>query len=259
MNKLSLLSTVILILSSLYHVDISAQTNETSDFSIQINKVQKYVSISPDQLAEASTLSDLNHYYKSDWVKVYKTVETEVISNGKKQKLITTNSAITPEQKQLIQSADNGSSIDVIVKYLPNNTLSETKVREMDFSFKIDPAKDATCANGEDYLDNYLSQNILTTVTLADIPQYQVAAVNFTVDAQGNVVDAHIAKASNNKVIDEKILKTVCEMPTWKSAEYADGTNTKQDFVLTVGDHYSCTMNLLDIKSEVPPSTKQEK
>ena len=95
--------------------------------------------------------------------------------------------------------------------------------------------------------------------SIKDVPQYQVAAVKFVIDESGQVVDANIAQSTKNKEADQLILKTICNMPKWKSAEYADGTKTKQEFVFTIGDHYSCTMNTLDIKSEVPPSTLLEK
>ena len=81
---------------------------------------------------------------------------------------------------------------------------------------------------------------------------YDVAAI----DENGNVVNANIVSVSRNKDADVLLLKTICEMPKWISAEYSDGTKTKQEFVFTIGDHYSCTMNILDIKSETPPSTQ---
>ena len=156
----------------------------------------------------------------------------------------------------MIESADLGSNIKVIVQYLPDNNLSKSEIQEMDFAFKVDPTHEAKCAGGEDHLNQYIEESIIKKVSRKDVPQYQVAAVKFTINENGNVVDAIIASASRNKDTDALLLKTICEMPKWVSAEYSDGTKTKQEFVFTIGDHYSCTMNILDIKSERPPSTQ---
>lgn len=237
---------------------LSAQDKEISDFTYQINIVQKYLSISPAQLNEANTLSDLNHYYKSDWVKEYKSVQITTMTKGKKSTLTSITDQLTSEQKQAIINADNGSDIEVAIKYSPSNNLSSNDVKKMDFSFRIDPERVATYKDGQDKLDQYISETIMKKVTLEDVPQYQVAAVKFTIDEEGQVIDAHVAQSSTNTNADQLILNTVCEMPKWQSAKYTDGTKTKQEFVLTVGDHYSCTMNVLDIKSEVPPSTRNQ-
>lgn len=255
-------TTIIYSILSLFlgtHYNLSAQSDTLSNISYQINRIQKYVSITPDQLENAQMLSELNHFYKSDWVKEYKSVNTIVIVNGKTQKLETDDNHISDSQKKLIQSADKGSDITVIVDYLPNNQLSSNSVQQMDFTFRVDPKFEAKYHGGKNNLDNYIATNILDKVTIKDIPQFQVAAVNFIVDENGQIIDAHITKGTENKTSDNIILRTVCDMPNWQSAEYSDGTKTKQEFVLTVGDHQSCTMNLLDIKSEVPPSTLTKK
>ncbi len=261
MNTQTHLSKRLLILCGLIIISaitISAQDNEKSDFSYQINRVQKYLSISPAQLEDATILSDLNHFYKTDWVKEYKSVAITVTSNNEKTVFTSTCDKLTPEQKDAISAADQGSEIGVLVHYLPNNNLSDNALTEMDFSFKIDPEKEAIYSGGEDMFDQYIKETILDKVTIKDVAQYQVAAVKFIINEDGEVVDANIAQASNNKEADQLILKTICDMPKWKSAEYSDGTKTTQEFVFTIGDHYSCTMNTLDIKSEIPPSTENK-
>lgn len=250
-----LLLTCIMFLS--IHLAIAQEENQ-DEITYQINRVQKYVSISPAQLKAAKTLTDLNHYYKADWVKEYKSVTTTVLSYGSKKVVSSESNTITKEQKELIRMADRNSDIKVIVTYLPDNNLTSTRAQEMDFSFRIDPAQDACYKGGDAQLDKYMEKHILNKITRDDVPQYQVAAINFTIDEEGHIVDAHIVKATNNKKADQLLLKTVCEMPAWESAKYADGTKTKQDFVLTVGDQYSCTMNILDIKSETPPSISKD-
>lgn len=262
MNSFLRITFLFVFISGILLLDVqslTAQDDETSDFSYQINRVQKYVSITKEQLKSAKLLSHLNHYYKADWVKEYKSVTTSALVDGKTQEIVSKDLHLTDAQKSLIESADRDTDIKVVVNYLPDNNITNNTVAEMDFSFRIDPDFDATYMGGKNQLDSYINSTILKKVTLKDVPQYQVAAVKFVIDEEGRVVDASIAQKTKNKESDELILKTVCEMPDWQSAAYADGTKTKQEFVLTVGDHYSCTMNLLDIKSEVPPSIRKVK
>lgn len=259
MNPLTILSKRVLSLFAIIIMSfatLSAQEDTASDFSYEFNRVQTYVSISTAELDDATVLSDLNHYYKSDWVQEYKSVDLAVISKGQEMIMSSTSDKVTIAQKQLIRSADQGSDIKVLVHYLPNNNLSSRKVQEMDFTFRVDPEHEAECASGEDQLNRYIEESIMNKVSLKDVPQYQVAAIKFTIDEEGNIVDANIAHPSKNEAVDKMMLKTICEMPKWKPAQYSDGTKTKQEFVFTIGDHYSCTMNTLDIKSEVPPSTQ---
>lgn len=245
-------------LCTFYCATSLAQQDTLSDFSYQINRVQKYVSISPVELENANTLSDLYHHYKSEWVKEYKYVKMIATVNDRDEVVTTDNDQVTQEQKELLNSIDMGSEVRVIVSYLPDNNLNNNEVREMDFAFRIDPINEAKYTNGKEKLDLYIKENILSKVTVKDVPQYQVAAVKFTVNEEGHIVDANIESASKTPEADELLLKTICDMPSWKSAQYADGTKTKQEFVLTVGDHYSCTMNTLDIKSVVPPSIQSK-
>ena len=81
---------------------------------------------------------------------------------------------------------------------------------------------------------------------------YDLAAVKFTINEEGKITDAHIFgseyQTSKNEKIDELLLETICNMSTWKPAEYANGTKVKQEFVLTVGNLENCMINLFNIR-----------
>ena len=80
--------------------------------------------------------------------------------------------------------------------------------------------------------------------------QHQLAAVTFVVTEKGEVADAKTFWTSEDEKVDKLLLETICNMPDWQPAAFADGTNSKQEFVLTVGDMKSCVANLLNIRSE---------
>ena len=81
-----------------------------------------------------------------------------------------------------------------------------------------------------------------------------LAAVKFTINEEGQIVDAHVFQSayqpSKDEKIDELLLETICNMPSWEPAEYDNGIKVKQEFVLTVGDMESCVVNLLNIRKD---------
>ena len=79
---------------------------------------------------------------------------------------------------------------------------------------------------------------------------YDLAAVKFTIDEAGRITDAHVFWPSKDEKTDALLLETICNMPNWKPAAYADGTTVKQEFVLTVGNMENCAIHLLNIRGE---------
>ena len=74
--------------------------------------------------------------------------------------------------------------------------------------------------------------------------------VKFTIDEEGNVSDAHVFWDFKDDSIDSLLLEAVCNMPNWKPAKYANGTQTSQEFVLTVGNRENCIIHTLNIHQD---------
>jgi len=231
----------------------TAQDNVVFELGYEINRVSPPVSISKEKLVEAQSLIDLDEYYKSSWVKEYIAVEILASHNGEIKKALSPNDILSQEQKDLMQTADLGTMITVNVQYLPDNNLKHNDIQKMDFTFMVDPETDAAYPYGNQQLKQYLKEQIIDKIPADSFTQYNLSAVNFTIDEEGQITNAQIYNTDlydpeKDKKIDKILLETVCNMPKWKPAAYADGTNIKQHFVLTAGDHTSCIINLLNIR-----------
>ena len=227
---------------------IPAQNSLTYDFKFEVNTIYPPLSITKETLHNAHTILDLNPHYKPLWVKEYTSVEVLTTQKGKTVKAIGKNDTLSQEQKDLMYNADVGKGIAVIVKYLPENNLTHNEIKEFNFKFIINPDREAIYVGGQQQLEDYLTLHALDKIQATSIKQYQLAVVKFSIDEEGQVTDVHIFETSKDEKIDELLYETICNMPAWKPAEYANGLKVKQDFAFTVGDHESCTLHLLNVR-----------
>ncbi len=227
---------------------VIAQENSDYNFEYKVSKVLPPLSIPRAQLKEARTLIDLNRYYKSSWIRSYHSVEISAKIEGELKTASGEDNILLPEQIALIEQADLGTDIAVKVKYMPENNLVKNDLKEMNFSFTIDPEIEASYSGGPQQLDQYLATKGLDKIPNTAIQQYNLAAVKFVVNEKGQIIDAEIKETSKDEQVDQLLLKTICDMPDWTPATYADGSKVRQEFVLTVGDHTSCVVNLLNIR-----------
>ena len=188
----------------------------------------------------------MNQYYKSSWVRTYESVEITTINQGTINKAWNQNDRLTQEQKEIMATADVSTDIAIKVKYLPENSLVNNDIKEMNFTFTVDPELEAKYVGGLQQLNQYLEEKGLDKIY--NINQYNLAAVKFVIDEEGQVTDAHIVESSKDEKTDHLLLETICNMPDWSPATYTNGTKVKQEFVLTVGDHTSCVINVLNIR-----------
>jgi hypothetical protein len=225
-----------------------SQTSESSTLHYEVNKVNPYLSVAREELKEATTLVDLNHRYKPSWVKEYISVELSATCQGLLRKVVSKNDLLTAAQKAVLNTADAGTGISVKVLYLPQNTLAHNDVKELEFTFTVNPESDARFVGGQQQLMQYLKENAMDKIPAGSFQGYDLAAVKFTITEEGEITDAHIVERSKDANIDALLLATISKMPCWEPAVYADGTKVKQEFALTVGNMENCMVHLLNIR-----------
>ena len=227
-----------------------SQDDMAKEIDCEVNRVYPYISIERHELNKAKSLADLNKYYKSSWVREYISVEISVSHKGETRKAKSNNGTLSQKQKEIMNMADVGKDILVEVRYLPENTLSHNDVKEVNFTFIVEPENKARYSGGQDQLNQYLKESAIDKIPEGSFEQYELAAVKFTIDEQGDIIDAHLFETTGDEEIDEVLLETVCNMPGWIPAEYSNGVKVKQEFVFTVGNMESCVVNLLNIRRE---------
>ncbi len=228
----------------------SSQGSSAFEPEYEVNRIYPYISITEEKLNSVQTLIDINEHYKSSWIREYISVEISASYEGRTKKAISKNETLSQEQKDLINMADLGTDIAVKVQYMPENALKNNDIKEMPFTFTIDPKSDAKYPGGQQQLKQYLKDNAMAKIPDSNFKRYNLTALKFTINEEGQIIDAHVFETSKDKKIDDLLLEAISNMPSWKPAEYANGTKAKQDFVLTVGDHESCVINLLNIRKD---------
>ncbi len=241
------------LLSFLFATTIIAQDDIVSnELHFEVNRVQPYILISKEEVKAAKTLNDLDARYKSDWVKEYIAVEISALNHGVIQKAKSPNDQLTAEQKKIITASDAGTEISVNVQYLPDNNLKQNDIKEMVFSFITNPNQDATFKGGEEKMMQYLYENAISKIPTGSFEGYDLSAIKFSIDEQGEIVNAHVfgQEYQNNKRenIDQLLLETIRTMPCWIPAQYTNGKKVAQEFALTVGNMKSCVVNMLHIR-----------
>jgi hypothetical protein len=219
-----------------------------NELKFEINKVLPFISIEENKLAKINTLTDLNKRYPTSWIKEYRSVEISGYKNGTKTKALGIGELLTQEQKDLIRLADRSRDIEVIVKYLPENSLKNNTLKQYDFKVSIMPDKSATYSKGEDQLIQYLQKNSIANIEAGSFTGYDLTAIKFTITEQGHITDIQVALPSKDSKIDEMLVNAVSKMPGWKPAEFSNGLKVKQNFVLTIGNTENCMVNLLNIR-----------
>lgn len=228
----------------------SSQDNSTGAIRFEVNRRHPPVSVTKGKLHEAHTLNDLNPYYKSSWVREYISVVVSARDKGRTKNAHGKNDILSQEQKDLMNKADQGTNIEVMVQYMPQNTLSQNDVKEINFTFTVEPESEAAYPGGRQPMNQYIQEHAIDKISETGFRQTDFSAVKFTVNEVGHIADAHLFWKSENDKADELLLVAISNMPRWKPAEYSGGVKVKQEFVLTVGNIENCAINLLNIRRD---------
>lgn len=247
MKQLILKLSSIIAITFFVYANNYAQDSLSYELTYEVNRSNPNITITRTQLKDAVSLKDLNKHFKSNRSRKYVSVEIITSYDGKLIKSKSIDDTINDDQKNAMDVADYGRAISVIYNYIPDNTLSNNTVRSDNFSFYVLPDKEAQYPEGVAKMKSYIDKAAFNKISHSDIDIYNLAAVKFTVDEQGTIVNAHVVASSKDEEVDALLLEAICNMPSWVPAEYASGLKTSQDFVFTVGDHSSCTINTLDI------------
>lgn len=229
--------------------------DSTQELPYEVNRVYAPLSIDKEQLKEACTIVDLHPHYKPSWIREFIFVEVLTSQEGKAKKAVGKDDTLTKEQKELLITADIGAEIAVNIRYIPENTLADNEPKTFDFKFLVNPEKEATYVGGMQALRHYLKEKAIDKISADSFENYDLSAIKFTINEKGEVIDAHVFadeyRKSNYEKTDALLLESIRAMPCWKPAEYANGRKVKQEFVLTVGNHQSCMINLVNVRRDI--------
>ena len=191
-------------------------------------------SITNEELSEAKILADLIPYFPKSMVTEYISVEISTISNGMKMRSITSDDKLSQEQKNLLNSVETASTINIDINYktkVPVTNVIENGSKTV--ALMVVPEVEAEFKGGYDNLIEYLTEN--SDVSANRFEGLDLSSVTFTVNEKGNIVNVRMSKTSGNSNIDESLVYLIENMPRWKPAENSDGISVKQDFEFRIG------------------------
>jgi TonB family protein len=203
--------------------------------------------VKKENLNEAKLISDVIPGYPTSWITDYVSVEILATCDGKSMKALSPNEALTVEQKAILKKVDLGSDIFINVKYRSKNAVTDsienneigldlfqggvyvkiTVVQEI-------PEIEAEYAGGHQQMTNYLKENAINKISQTTPKHFQQGVVLFTVNEEGEIVNAKISKTSGDSKTDKLLVEAINKMPKWKPAENSKGIKVKQEFEFNV-------------------------
>jgi hypothetical protein len=245
----TVLHTGIKVIACILILSAYAYSQDESDYdlTIQMNTSVSSITVDATEFDDIKRFTDIDRHFKSEWVQEFLSIEVIIFRSGHPHMWNAKDDNITDDLRQAILNADSGSPIKVSYEYIAKNALDKNSVHTDGYTFTMLPDNDASFPGGDHNMNEYLVDAGLNKIEKKDIDTYNLAAVKFTVTESGHIEDAYIASKSKKAEVDKLLLNAVCNMPLWVPASYNDGVTVSQEYVLSIGDHGSCTVNVLNI------------
>lgn len=209
--------------------------NSDQAYMVQTRLGSPRRSITKNELQRASSLRDLIPEYPSNWVTNYISVEISTISNGKELNVKNANDVLSLEQISMLNSADIGALIDVIVVYRSKNAATDIGENStMKVSTTIVPETEATYVGGNEKMTSYLKEKVLERLA-KNSGWLKPPTVYFTINEQGLTKDVELIEPSGNEEVDKILVEVIQDMPKWNPATNSEGLAVEQAFEFSVG------------------------
>jgi len=201
-----------------------------------------------DRLIGVNYPKGYNHSYptESDYMKVidYVSVEVSAVHNGKVYSVKSIDSKLTSEQKNSLNAADQGTDINISIKFKYKNGLTDNaagKIIKGELTVTVVPEKEAEYPGGFKKMTDYLNKNVITKISKTKASENLMeGTVKFTVDEQGRVMDVKIFSAPTDPQASKIVLDAMYNMPKWKPAETSKGVKVKQEFNIPLSNGGGC-------------------
>ena len=127
------------------------------------------LSVSQSELQAAVNIADIHELYPEDWVSDFLQTTISIIGPDGLSEVSGSGPSLSKAQKSLLQSAKVGSSVKVSTKYIPNNTLKEKMVRQMDYTYDVVPFSSAYFKGGEEERTGYFNKAFKSALTQEEV------------------------------------------------------------------------------------------
>jgi TonB family protein len=173
-------------------------------------------------------------------------LEISSISKGKTMTSKSMSNMLTVEQKSILNAAEPGTDIRIKIKFKYKNQGNISfydleQVKEGEYSVTVVPEKEAEYPGGFKEITNFLIKNVFNKIPdKSKAEKIRLAIVKFTINEEGQVVNAQISRTSKDPQLDKLLLDAINKMPKWKPALNSKGAKIKQEYNIPLGINDGC-------------------
>lgn len=202
------------------------------------SELWEHISLPAKEYYEFNKRCKTEGYYNYHTIIDYVSVDISTIRNNKRITARSTSNRLTPEQKEILNAVDFGADIDIEISFKYKIDLDDTVtdiIRKGKVTVIALPAYEAEFIDNKDFA-GYITERVISVIKQTDAGEkVRQAIVKFTVDENGNIVNAGIFETSTDKRVDTLLLDIIRGMPKWKSAKNEKGIKVKQQFKIPFG------------------------
>src|SRR5688572_12827582 len=158
-------------------------------------------------------------------------VEISANCMGISRTLRSTGNILTSEQKNLLNSVDVGSEINVILRFRYKNLDHSGQIINGYYAVTVVPETEAVYQGGFEKMSEYLNETIFKKISgKNDFNKILQTIVKFSIDEAGQIRDVKISRSSADSLIDRMVLDAINNMPRLTPARNATGIKVKEEF-----------------------------
>jgi TonB family protein len=214
---------------------------ETLNFANAVTDItpelHRYMNLSyNDRLFLDQQLRSINGFYdfaKEQYNKLidFEFVEISANCQGITRTLKSTGHTLTAGQKNLLNNANIGSEIYIILRFKYKNLQHSGQIINGYYTVTVVPETEAVYQGGFEKMSEYLNETIFKKISgKNDFNKILQTIVKFSIDEAGQIHDVKISRSSSDSRIDRIVLDAINNMPRWTPARNATGIKVKEEF-----------------------------
>lgn len=188
-----------------------------------------------EKVNSAVKFDDLIPYYPHNWIDGYLGTMVTIKHNKAIRTSDGKNNSLTATQKSLLNVAEVGDELTLIIKYFSKNSVTgNNDHQEIKLEYTVVSELEAKPASGIEKMREYFRTATFKSFEDGTGESFAGASVLFKVDEYGHIAEASLSKSSGNMAADQRLLKSVRSMPVWTPAQDKSGKKYSREFILEV-------------------------
>jgi len=215
-----------------------SESKDPSNFFLSIGN--RFNSIKKEDLKQVRSFSDLIGQEHARRIVEYKSLSVIVLEDDVQtnKRIKSKGGEFTPEQLELLQSADYTSNFLIWADYREFNKETE-KIEYSTWTpyLSVVPETQALYSDGNEALISYLKENSKVFTEDENIVDFNPGKLYFTVTKEGEITNIEIKSSSGYTTIDEKLKQLITTMSgKWEPAKNIMGEKVDQQLVISFGN-----------------------